>query len=152
MNLSLIRYAHGADSTGGLIFINGQFFGYTCEDEFRAEKVAGETRIPAGRYEIKLRNEGGMTKKYAAKYAFHRGMLHLQDVPGFEYIYIHTGNTADHTEGCVLVGYSAGTRTGDHTISRSRDAYADLYQFVLLALAEGEQIFIDVQNMEMEAA
>lgn len=151
MELLLSRYGQGADSTGDLLFINGEFFCHALEDEYREIKIAGETRIPAGRYEIKLRNEGGLTKKYAAKYPFHRGMLHLQHVPGFEWIYIHTGNTDDHTDGCILVGYSAEVNRHEHTIGRSVEAYSDLYQLVLLALDRNERIFITIQDMEVAA-
>ena len=91
MELRLLRYGHGEDSTGGLLFVDGIHFGYTCEDESRLVKISGETRIPPGRYEIKLRNEGGMTKRYARRFAFHKGMLHLQEVPGFKWVYIHVG-------------------------------------------------------------
>lgn len=151
MDLTLCRYGHGSDSTGDLLLVNGEFFGYGLEDEGREIKVSGETRIPAGRYEIKLRDEGGLTKKYAHKYIFHRGMLHLQDVPGFEWIYIHTGNTDDHTDGCILVGYSASVRKQEHTIGRSVEAYTDLYQLILLAIDQGESIFITIQDMEVAA-
>jgi hypothetical protein len=71
----------------------------------RDVKVKGETRIPAGRYQVTLRTEGGFHSKYSEKYGeMHKGMLWVRDVPGFEYILIHTGNTDEHTAGCLLVG------------------------------------------------
>ena len=142
MILELKRYTSDEDSSGGLLSVEGKFFGYTCEDEKREIKVPGETRIPAGIYAIKLRAEGGMTKRYATKYDFHQGMLHLQDVPGFKYIYIHVGNTDDHTEGCILVGYGANRVDGETQVSRSRDAYTDLYKAILSAMAAGEEVQI----------
>ena len=64
-----------------------------------------ETCIPEGEYEIKLRTVGGFNERYTKKYpTMHRGMLWLQDVPGFEYILIHQGNTDEHTSGCLIVG------------------------------------------------
>ena len=144
MNIKVQRYAHGKDSTGGILFVNGKFFGYTLEDEYRKVKVPGETRIPEGIYPIKLRDAGGMNKRYAKKYGFHRGMLHLQDVPGFEWIYIHPGNTDDHTEGCILVGFSANQKKLEGTIGRSVDAYSDLYNLILRAIDRGEDITMEV--------
>jgi CRISPR/Cas system Type II protein with McrA/HNH and RuvC-like nuclease domain len=77
-----------------------------------------------------------MTKRYAARYDFHQGMLHVLDVPGFEWIYIHTGNTDDHTSGCLLVGY---TKNEDAlTIGHSRAAYTDLYKAVVAAAKAGD--------------
>ena len=53
----------GEDYTyGRLIF--GDFTCETLEDEYREVKVEGETRIPAGTYEIKLRTEGRMNERY----------------------------------------------------------------------------------------
>ena len=112
-NLEVLRYSSGADSTLGLLFINDangrEFLSYTLEDEFREEKVSAETRIPEGTYDIKLRTEGGFHNRYSAKFGtpWHRGMLHVQDVPEFEYILIHTGNTDEHTMGCLLVADSS---------------------------------------------
>jgi len=148
MELLLKRYAHGKDSTGGLLFVNGQFFCHTCEDQPQEQKVMNETRIPTGRYLIQLRDAGGMNEKYKRQYPGHRGMLHLQDVPGFEWIYIHTGNTDDHTSGCILVGYN-GIKTdhGEYQVQRSRDAYVLLYQLVLLAMGDKrEVIWITVED------
>ena len=34
----------------------------------------------------------------------HKGMIHVQDVAGFEYIYFNTGNIDEHTDGCLLLG------------------------------------------------
>ncbi len=78
---------------------------YTLEDEFRKIKVSGETRIPAKTYELKLRTEGSLTKRYKARFPdIHQGMIWLQDVPNFKWIYLHCGNDDDDTDGCILIG------------------------------------------------
>ena len=143
MKLKLTRYGHGRESTAGLLFLDDQFFCHTCEDEYRPDKVSGKTRIPNGVYEIKLRDAGGMNERYRERFAFHRGMLHLQDVPDFEWIYLHIGNTHKHTEGCILVGYT-GVKSGDeYRIVNSEQAYIDLYQKIV-ARIDHEQVFINV--------
>ena len=64
-----------------------------------------ETCIPEGTYDIKFRKTGGFHAKYSERYKnAHYGMLHIQDVPNFTYILIHTGNTDEHTSGCLIVG------------------------------------------------
>lgn len=82
------------------------FLCLTLEDiEREGAKVFGSTAIPRGVYELGLRTEGAMHPKYAQRFpAWHRGMIWLQDVPGFEYVYLHIGNTARDTLGCVLLG------------------------------------------------
>lgn len=152
MNLTLHRYAQGEESTAGLLFINGRFFCDTCEDQAQRVKVPDETRIPAGRYRILLRNAGGMTKRYAKLFDFHRGMLWLQDVPGFEWIYIHIGNTDDHTSGCILVGRGVDRPAGECVVRNSTDTYADLYNLVLLAMGRGEEVWIEVVDEGLYAA
>ena len=108
MKLQVIRFSSQKDSSNGLLFdvTNGvKFLCYTLEEEKRDKKVMKETRIPAGTYQIKLRTEGGYHNRYSSKHkGMHKGMLWLQDVPGFEWILIHTGNTDEHTAGCLLVG------------------------------------------------
>lgn len=148
MELKVLRYGRGSDSTGGLLFIDGDHFGYVCEDEYRKEKVPGETRIPPGRYEIKLRDEGGMTQRYHSRFEFHRGMLWLQDVPGFLWVYIHIGNTDDDTEGCLLVGYHGRTHVGkQYTVGLSTSAYEDLYKQVVAALDAGDRVYIMIGDL-----
>lgn len=68
-------------------------------------------------------------------------MLHVQDVPGFEYILIHIGNTDKDTAGCLLVGKNA-TSSAALTVPASTPAYVDLYKKVVEA-AEKEELFIN---------
>ena len=104
---------------------------YTLEDTKRAHKVFGETRIPAGTYRLVLRNEGGMTQRYKARFPeMHKGMIWLEDVPMFEWVYIHIGNSAQDTEGCILVGM----KSGDNHIYASKDAYKLIYPKIVAAI------------------
>ena len=145
MKLKLVRYGHGADSTGGLLLVDDIFFCYTCEDEKRAIKVAGETRIPEGTYEIKLRTEGGMHDRYAVKFpSLHKGMLHLQNVPNFEWVYLHIGNDDTDTAGCPLVGFTAAKVASEFRSLNSTAAYKELYRLVIESMDAGERVFIEV--------
>ena len=100
MELRVIRYCSREDFTLGMLMEDRTFLCYTLEDEHREEKVSAETRIPAGRYRITLRTVGGFHKRYAEKFPnMHKGMLWVRDVPNFEYILIHIGNTDEHTAG-----------------------------------------------------
>lgn len=146
MKITVQRYAHNDEATLSYVFLDGEGFCYGLEDQPQdGPKVMHETRIPAGTYKIKLRTAGGMTKRYAERYDFHAGMLHVQDVPGFTYIYIHTGNTDDHTSGCLLVGYTASSE--EFTIGDSRNAYSDLYKAVVDA-AWADDLEIEYRDEE----
>lgn len=148
MKLTLIRYDDTGESSGGLMFIDGKFFGHTVEDESRDEKVMHETRIPEGTFDIKLRNAGGMNERYREKFGTsHQGMLHLQDVPGFTWIYIHVGTHEGNTSGCILVGYGTSLHTGEHRLSHSTDAYVDLYDKICAELQSGGTVDITIQDM-----
>lgn len=142
LTLRLKRKPSQVDYTEGAIYLPGAVhpFCYTLEDEMHAVKVKGETRIPAGKYRIKLRTEGGMHPKYKARFHFHKGMLWLQDVPGFEFVYIHIGNTDDDTEGCILVGMSVA----NGYLSASALAYEKLYPIIASAVeTEGAEIIVE---------
>jgi hypothetical protein len=79
---------------------------------------------------------------------FKRFMPILRNVPGFEGIRIHTGNTARETDGCILVGRTRGL----DWIGHSRDAYDELYGILDCALDSGERVFITITNEIMEVA
>lgn len=139
MLITVNRFKSDDDATISQISVDGQFVCFGLEDEYRAKKVANETRIGAGRYKIGVRKKGSFHSRYKDLYPeFHRGMLHIQDVPEFEYILIHTGNTDKHTSGCLLVGTSANTDEGDMRVTSSRQAYRKLYPMVIDAAEKGE--------------
>ena len=151
MDLRLQRLDNGSESSIGCIsIIEGMMAWlecFTCEDEHRIEKILGRTRIPAGKYEIKLRTEGGMNAKYAARFDFHEGMLWLQNVENFEWVYIHVGNNSKNTEGCILVGTDPlhNYLAGGGSVVRSVDAYERIYQKITGAL-QHEKVFITVMD------
>ena len=144
MEVSVIRFSSGQESTLGLLLINGKFECYTLEDEARDIKVAGETRIPANRYRIKLRTEGGQHEKYQRRFpTMHKGMLHITDVPNFKWILIHIGNDDDATEGCLLVGDEANNNNiRDGFIQGSENAYRRIYPVISHAIQMGEEVWI----------
>lgn len=138
MKLTVVRIKSDNDATLSTIFIDGRFQCFGLEDEYREHKVAGETRIPAGEYNITLRTVGGFNKRYSEKFpSFHRGMLWVRDVPNFEFILIHIGNTERNTAGCLLVGKNGNT-SGELTVGNSTGAYKKLYAKVIDAALAGE--------------
>ena len=94
MNLVLQRIAQTPEYTIGRLEIDGQFFCNTLEDPVRDEKIAAKTAIPEGTYEVIVNRSP----------RFKRDLPLLLNVPNFEGIRIHRGNTAKDTSGCILVG------------------------------------------------
>ena len=91
MKLKVLRFSSQKDSSSGLLFQEDErglhFLCYTLEDERRDVKVYGETRVPAGTYSLSLRDEGGMTKRYAKKYGdMHEGMLCVHNAPNWKLV------------------------------------------------------------------
>ncbi len=96
MKLELRRTDLLTGCTLGELFINGRFECYTLEDKVRDNgvKVYGSTAIPKGTYDLSVTFSNRFQKQLPL----------LHDVPGFEGVRIHTGNTNQDTEGCILVG------------------------------------------------
>jgi hypothetical protein len=154
MKLTLLRFSDDGDSTLGCIYINGIPECFILEDQWQKEKVKHETRIPAGTYKITLRTVGSFHERYskhkdARVRAMHKGMLWLRDVPGFEYILIHCGNNDDHTSGCLLTGRTAYfNRYNEGEVLQSIEAYIKLYPQVADALEAGEEVHIEIIDMD----
>lgn len=145
MQLQLQRLNDNSESTIGILTVDGVFECFTLEDTYNKVKILGHTRIPEGTYDVKLRTEGGMTKRYAEKYSEHKGMLWLQDVDNFDYVYIHIGNNADNTEGCILVGDGCIARKDEQFITGSVRAYKAVYAKVIEALSRNEAVTISIK-------
>lgn len=119
MKLELKRIAKKDRYTIGHLLIDNKYFCDTLEDpdrgltntmsltEIRTKKIKGDTAIPTGTYKITL---DIVSPKYSnfSKYPyvkFCKGkMPRLLNIPGYEGVLIHAGNTQKDTEGCLLVG------------------------------------------------
>jgi Family of unknown function (DUF5675) len=112
---------------------------YTLEDVLRLDgvKVPGATCIPAGTYEVII--------NFSQR--FGRPMPLLLDVPGFQGIRIHSGNTAADTEGCVLVGQERG----EDVVTNSRMAFAPLFSKIKEWVDTGK-LYIQISNDVLPAA
>lgn len=156
MHLHLKRHAQKDDSTGGLLFIDGDFECYTIEDQERynvqppeVTKVKGETAIPRGVYTVGLRTVGGFHNRYKQRYGdMHKGMLHVKNVPNFKYILFHTGNNDDHTEGCIIVGDTIQTKEESRIpVGQTKGAYKKFYKKVRDAILNGEEVLLHVDKI-----
>lgn len=150
MDLTVTRHTLTDRATLGDLALNGAYFCRTLEDVVRQDpdpttpaneaKVYGATAIPAGTYTVVMRFSPH----------FGRVMPRLLNVPGFEGILIHSGNTDADTLGCILVG----ERFDGDTIARgtSRIAYGRLYDAMVAAVQAGEPITITIRDAFAEAA
>lgn len=113
MILTLVRKGVIGSATIGDLSVNGRFECFTLEDLERHNKIPGETAIPKGTYPILLTHSP----------RFKRNMPLLVNVPGFDGIRIHPGNSDKDTEGCILVG----TGVVDDRLTSSVTAFDRLY-------------------------
>jgi len=143
MKILVERFKHNPEETIGKLYIDGVFQCFTLEDQHRDVKVKTDTRIPAGTYKLALRKVGGFHTRYAARFpGMHKGMLHVTNVPGFEFILIHLGNTEKDTAGCLLVGLHRQERT----ISGSEAAYKKIYPPIAAAIEIGQEVTIEYKD------
>ncbi|MDB5814416.1 MAG: hypothetical protein JWN23_1533 [Rhodocyclales bacterium] len=139
MKLHLIRDVLTPDYTLGRLAIDGVFECYTCEDTVRQVegqpveqwKVAGTTAIPRGNYIVIIDHSNH----------FNRELPRLLDVPGYEGVRIHSGNTAANTEGCILVGQ---VRTGNG-VGMSHIAFDALFEKMDSAYLRHEPISLEIE-------
>jgi hypothetical protein len=153
MKLQVVRTQFGKDATNGMLFVNGYFEAFTLEDQYQEVKVHSETCIPEGSYKIELRTVGGFNDRYNRKYpTMHKGMLQVMDVPGFQYILIHQGNTDEHTAGCLLIGETQQDldKGKDGFIGGSGDAYKKFYPKVLSELLQNKEVTIEYSKINLD--
>ena len=150
MELNIKRIARRETYTIGRLYIDGKYFCDTLEDKdrglrqdmptavIRATKRKGITAIPTGRYRVTLAVQSPKFSKRAI-YQFCNGYLpRLINVPGYDGVLIHIGNTARDTEGCLLVGRN--TQVGK--VLDSRKTFIELYDRLLV---EKDDIYIKIE-------
>lgn len=134
MKLNLKRVQLDPDVTIGELSVNGTFECWICEDVVRAPgeaKVYGQTAIPAGDYAIDV--------TYSPR--FERQLPLLLNVPGFEGIRIHPGNTPADTDGCLLPGKDRLAKGVGHSLV----AFIDLFAKITAARHGGEGVTIHIE-------
>jgi hypothetical protein len=82
--------------TIGKLYVDGVYFCDTLENPVRPDgvKIPNETAIPYGTYKVIV--------NFSPK--FKRLLPRLLNVPMFDGILIHRGNSVKDTSGCILVG------------------------------------------------
>lgn len=151
MKLTLKRIAKKDTYCIGKLYINGIYFADTIEDKDRGlkqsmslsnikkVKVQDKTAIPSGTYEIVL---NVISPKYSKQdfyknYANGGRVPRLLNVPGWEGVLIHAGNTAEDSSGCILVGQNKIVGQ----VINSKDTFKKLYKILQSA---NEKIFITI--------
>lgn len=120
----------------GELYWETAFDCFTLEDKYRdlstEKKVPGETAIPCGRYEVII--------NYSKR--FKRRMPLLLNVPDFDGIRMHAGNTPEDTEGCPLLGRVLH----QNQVYESKKAFDAFFEKLDKSIADGNTIFITVSN------
>jgi hypothetical protein len=148
MEINVTRHKEGKNSTLSTLTVDGIAQQYILEDtdrrlsqdmpleEIRKIKVYGKTAIPYGRYRVLI--------TYSTR--FKRLMPVLLNVPGFSGIRIHSGNTHQNTEGCLLPGMKHGLENGDYMVGTSRVAADRLQSHIAAVLAKGEEVWCTIEQ------
>lgn len=141
MELLLKRTTKTNISTISELHINGTFECYVLEDvdrgldskmplsELKKKKVYAKTAIPTGKYEIVI----------SFSNRFQKLLPLVANVPAYEGIRIHAGNTAEHTEGCLLPGTTKAT----NFVGNSKIAFNNLFKKIQAAVKK-EKVFIEI--------
>lgn len=131
MILKLSRIFKGDKYTIGKLYTDGIYFCDTIEDVVRTIKIKHETAIPIGKYQVIItRSE-----------RFKKDMPLLLNVPNFDGIRIHSGNTESDTSGCILVGEN---KVKGQVIN-SRLTFVKLFAIIQSALRLGDKVFIEIE-------
>lgn len=124
---------------------------YMSVEEIKVKKVAGQTAIPYGQYEIVINRSERFSKKASEKAGkpVDVFMPQLLNVKGFEGVRIHTGNKAEHTEGCQLTGSKFVDTDPQHPgyeqVADSQKAYDKIFGLIQDGLKKGK-VFIEIQK------
>ena len=139
------RLAHTSKSSLAQIYFHdfSTPFGFIIEDPPRIVKVAGETRISAGRRELGIRKEDTPltlkhrnSKWYADWFKYH---IEVLGVPNFTGIYFHMVNNHKHTMGCQGGAYNVSIKNGQYIAKDSTSMIKEFYRIVYPILEDGKE-------------
>jgi hypothetical protein len=133
MELKLTRKWLTKNSTIGELTVDGKFECFVIEDNYPTPwvKTPGKTAIPVGKYEVIVNKSQ----------RFGVDMPLLLNVPQYQGVRIHPGNTAADTEGCLLPGRIRQT----DKVLESKLAYEALFTKIKAALAKGEKVHVTIE-------
>jgi hypothetical protein len=134
MKIEVKRHWFSTKSTIALWVMDGVTFGFTLEDVARAQgvKIPGETAIQAGEYKMIVDQST----------RFNRLMPHILDVPQFDGVRVHCGNTDQDTEGCLLLGMEKH----EDTVLQSQTCFDKIFPLIKAAFDRSEEITVVITN------
>jgi len=144
------RLSHTKNTTLGQISLYdfSTPFGFIIEDEPRVVKVGSKTRIPSGRYRLKIRKEDTPltvkhreSKWYKGWFEYH---IEVCGIPDFTGIYFHMVNTHEHTSGCQGGAKTVKIQNGEYVAVNSTEMIKEFYNIVYPKLLNGEEVFYTI--------
>lgn len=150
MEIEVLKIDETPDSTLSQMRIDGKFFCFVLEDGYRDKKEPGQSRIPHGSYNLVRRTVGGFYEDFKRRFG-HAFSIELENIPGFRFILIHTGNTVRDTAGCLLVGDTAGFDGFNFILKGSATAYKSFYAIVQKSFDRGENVVCHVLRFAVSA-
>lgn len=139
MELKVKRVALKSDYTIGRLYVNGEFFSDTLEDAVRGTKIYGKTAIPCGTYKITMDVVSPKFKDRSWAKPYDGKLPRLIDVPNYEGVLIHVGNTAEDTSGCLLVGQN---KVKGQLVNSTKTFMSLMEKHLIPAKNRGEEITI----------
>jgi hypothetical protein len=150
MRIHVQLIAETPESSLSVVTVAGEFLCFALEDGYKERKVKGQTRIPPGIYKVGRRKVGGFYEQFRLGFG-HDFAIQLLDVPNFQNILVHIGNTVADTAGCLLVGFGAA-HNGKFTLSQSTAAYLHFYEVVKLAFDRGDAVEVEISRERLMTA
>lgn len=144
MTIQVVRKVYTDKSTISEVYINNKLICYMLEDkdrgllqqmsieEIKKKKVYAITAIPLGKYEVVI--------TYSNR--FKKDLPLLLNVPGYEGVRIHPGNTAENTEGCLLPLTSHSVDIGYD----SKLAFNKLFTIIKEVIQNKEKVYIEITS------
>ena len=117
------------------------------EDTHRDEKVPGGTRIPEGHYKLGINeNLSPLTQRYRNRFPWFSHHIEIKEIPNYDKVYVHIGNSHRDTEGCILIADGVNAASTEKMILQSQKAYERFYKMVLPKINQNEPLTINILN------